>query len=54
VAATGYRFERPFLAPEAAGAPGLHLVGAPCAHRLASEFLYGIADDAQKVARCLS
>jgi putative flavoprotein involved in K+ transport len=54
VAATGYAFERPFLASGAQGAPGLHLVGAPCAHRLSSEFLYGIADDAQKVARCLS
>ncbi len=53
IAATGYRFERPYL-PADAKAPGLYLVGAACAHSLASEFLYGIADDAQKVARCLS
>ncbi|HJY77993.1 MAG TPA: NAD(P)-binding domain-containing protein, partial [Burkholderiales bacterium] len=52
VAATGYRFERAFLEQETA--PGLHLVGAPCAHSLASEFLYGIRDDARRVARCLS
>jgi putative flavoprotein involved in K+ transport len=52
VAATGYRFERSFLEDETA--PGLHLVGAPCAHSLASEFLYGIREDAGKVARCLS
>lgn len=52
VAATGYEFRRDFL--EVKKAPGLHLVGAPCAHSLASEFLYGIRDDAQKVARCLS
>ena len=53
VAATGYRFERPYLASEAK-APGFYLVGAPCAYSLASEFLYGIAHDAEKVARCLS
>jgi putative flavoprotein involved in K+ transport len=54
VTATGHGFDTPFLAPEAAHAPGLHRVGARCAHRLSSEFLYGIADDAQRVARCLS
>jgi len=48
VAATGYRFERSFLEAD------VHLVGAPCAHSLASEFLWGIHDDAQKVARWLS
>jgi putative flavoprotein involved in K+ transport len=48
VAATGYRFEQPLLEDE------VHFVGAPCAHSLASEFLWGIHDDAQKVARCLS
>lgn len=53
VAATGYRFDRSLLDAEA-GAAGLHVVGAPCAHRLSSEFLYGIAQDARKVARCLS
>lgn len=54
VAATGHGFDRPFLTPEAERGPGLHLVGARCAHRLSSEFLYGIAEDAQRVARCLS
>jgi len=54
VAATGYCFERPYLVPADAKAPGLYRVGALCAYSLASEFLYGIADDAQKVARCLS
>jgi putative flavoprotein involved in K+ transport len=52
VAATGYRFNRSFVEDDKA--PGLYLVGAPCAHSLASEFLYGIRDDARKVARCLS
>lgn len=52
VAATGYRFDRSFVEDEKA--PGLYLVGAPCAHSLASEFLYGIREDAEKVARCLS
>ena len=52
VAATGYRFDRSFVEDEQA--PGLYLVGAQCAHSLASEFLYGIGDDAKKVARCLS
>lgn len=53
VAATGYRFERQYVAAEAK-APGLYVVGAPCAYSLASEFLYGIAHDAEKVAQCLS
>lgn len=48
VAATGYDFERRF------SAPGLYRVGERCAHRVSSEFLYGIADDARRVARCLS
>jgi len=49
VAATGYEFRRTFVE-----ASGVHLVGAPCSHSLASEFLYGIRRDAEKVARCLS
>lgn len=67
VAATGYRFDVPFLPPAVARAagdghpladrcrsrswPGLYVVGMPCVHRLSSEFLYGIADDARLVAR---
>lgn len=54
VAATGYAFERPFLDPADGNAPGLYLVGAPCTRSLASEFLYGIRDDAERVARCLA
>jgi putative flavoprotein involved in K+ transport len=49
VAATGYDFRRGFVE-----VPDVHLVGAPCSHSLASEFLYGIRRDAEKVARCLS
>lgn len=69
VTATGYRFEAPFLPPEveraAAGHvvarhnesrswPGLFVVGAPCANRLDSEFLRGIARDAALVARAIA
>jgi putative flavoprotein involved in K+ transport len=65
VAATGQRFETPFLPPEVARAPGgqllaracesvswpgLFVVGAPCAGHLESEFLRGIARDAPRVA----
>jgi hypothetical protein len=66
VAATGYRYETPFLPAEVVRAPGGHpltercespdwpglfFVGAPCARKLDSEFLRGIASDAEFVAR---
>ena len=69
VCATGHRYEVPFLPPEVERAPsgqpladrcqsrswpGLYVVGMPCVRRLASEFLYGIAADAPRVARCLA
>ena len=69
VAATGYTFATPFLPPEVARAPagqliarhnqsvswaGLFVVGAPCANRLDSEFLRGIARDAPLVARAIA
>ncbi len=65
VAATGYRYETPFLPQEMARMPaghplvnrcesrqwpGLFCVGAPCARRIDSEFLRGIASDASCVA----
>ena len=65
VAATGYKYETPFLPPEVRRAPGGHpianecespdwpglfFVGAPCARRINSEFLRGIASDAVRVA----
>lgn len=65
VVATGYRYETPFLPDEvgrtSAGHPlandsestdwpGLFFVGAPCARRIDSEFLRGIASDAVHVA----
>jgi putative flavoprotein involved in K+ transport len=65
VAATGYGYEAPFLPQEirrAAGGhpvardsessewPGLFFVGAPCARRIDSEFLRGIASDSRHVA----
>jgi hypothetical protein len=69
VAATGYRFETPFLPPEVERAPagqvvarhnesrswpGLFVVGAPCSNRLDSEFLRGMARDAALVARAIA
>jgi NADPH-dependent 2,4-dienoyl-CoA reductase/sulfur reductase-like enzyme len=69
VAATGYTFATPFLPPEVARAaagqlvarhnesvswPGLYVVGAPCANRVGSEFLRGIARDAPLVARAVA
>lgn len=66
VAATGYRYQTPFLPAEVGRAPGGHpltercespdwpglfFVGAPCARKLDSEFLRGIASDAEFVAR---
>jgi putative flavoprotein involved in K+ transport len=66
VAATGYRYETPFLPAEVARAPGGHplakrcesekwpglfFVGTPCARKIDSEFLRGIASDAPFVAR---
>ncbi len=68
VAATGYRYEAPFLPAEikrrTAGHPvakdsestdwpGLFFVGAPCARRIDSEFLRGIASDARHVAELI-
>jgi putative flavoprotein involved in K+ transport len=65
IAATGFRFATPFLPPEVARAPGGHLLakggesvswsglfvlGHPCALRLNSEFLRGIAHDARLIA----
>jgi hypothetical protein len=69
VSATGYRFETPYLPPEVQRAPaghvvarhnesrswpGLFVVGAPCANRLDSEFLRGVARDARLVARAIA
>jgi putative flavoprotein involved in K+ transport len=69
VAATGYHFATPFLPPEVARTPagqlvarhnesvswpGLYVVGAPCANRVDSEFLRGIARDAPLVARAIA
>ena len=66
VAATGYEYKTPFLPtaieraqgghPVARGCestewPGLFFVGSPCARRIDSEFLRGIASDAVHVAR---
>jgi putative flavoprotein involved in K+ transport len=59
VCATGYRHDTPFLAQEARAAdacesrlcPGLFLLGSPCARRLNSAFLRGIAADAQAIAQ---
>ncbi len=63
--ATGFRFDTPFLPSEVARAPaghvrtrsgesrswpGLFLVGSPCAARLNSEFLRGVARDAPLIA----
>jgi putative flavoprotein involved in K+ transport len=65
VAATGYRYETPFLSAairrqpgghpmtrdcESSDWPGLFFVGAPCGRRIDSEFLRGIASDAAHVA----
>jgi len=65
VAATGYKYETPFLPAavrraaaghplannsESTEWPGLFFVGAPCARRIDSEFLRGIASDALHVA----
>ena len=69
VAATGYTFATPFLPASVARAaaghllarhgesvswPGLFTVGSPCAARLDSEFLRGIARDAETVARTIA
>lgn len=66
VVATGYKYETAFLPTEIRRAsaghpvtensestewPGLFFVGAPCARRIDSEFLRGIASDAVHVAR---
>ena len=58
VCATGYRHDTPFLEHEARASdacesrawPGLYLIGMPCARRLNSAFLRGIAADAQVIA----
>jgi NADPH-dependent 2,4-dienoyl-CoA reductase/sulfur reductase-like enzyme len=69
VAATGYEFATPFLPGDVARAPAGHLlarhaesvswpglfaVGTPCADRLDSEFLRGIARDAATVSRTIA
>jgi putative flavoprotein involved in K+ transport len=69
VAATGYTFAALFLPPDVARAPagqlvarhnesvswpGLYVVGVPCANRVDSEFLRGIARDAPLVARAVA
>jgi putative flavoprotein involved in K+ transport len=69
VLATGYRFDVPFVPPEVARAtaghlrarrgesvswPGLFVVGAPCAARVNSEFLRGMAVDAEVVAQAIA
>ena len=69
VAATGYAFATPFLPADVARAPAGHLlarhaesvswpglfaVGTPCADRLDSEFLRGIARDAATVAHTIA
>jgi putative flavoprotein involved in K+ transport len=69
VAATGYAFATPFLPTDVARAPaghllarraesvswpGLFVVGAPCADRLDSEFLRGVARDAGTVAGAIA
>ena len=65
IAATGYRFEMPFLPTEVprtpAGHPladegesrawpGLFFIGVPCCRTLVSEFLRGIGKDAPAIA----
>jgi putative flavoprotein involved in K+ transport len=65
VAATGFRFDMPFLPAEVARAPaghpladdgesrswpGLYFIGIPCCRSLVSEFLRGIAKDAPSIA----
>jgi len=69
VAATGYTFATPFLPADVTRAPaghllarhaeslswpGLFVVGTPCADRLDSEFLRGIARDAATVSRTIA
>ncbi|MCE9576001.1 MAG: FAD-dependent oxidoreductase [Deltaproteobacteria bacterium] len=66
VLATGYHFAAPCLPPdlertpggaprctdnESRSHPGLFVVGGPCARSAASQYLYGIARDAQALAR---
>jgi putative flavoprotein involved in K+ transport len=69
ILATGFRFDVSFLPPEVARAsgnghpladraesrswPGLYVLGMPCVRRLNSEFLRGIAQDAQVIAAAL-
>ena len=69
VLATGYRFETPFLPAEVERAPaghprarggesvswpGLHFIGFPCGRGLDSQYLRGMAKDAEALARRLS
>jgi hypothetical protein len=69
IAATGFRFRTPFLPADVARAagghlrarrgrsvswPNLHVVGHPCSVDLASQFLRGIARDAELVAEDLA
>ena len=69
VMATGYRFDTPFLPADVARAsaghprasrgesrswPGLHFIGFPCSRALDSQYLRGMAKDAEALARRLS
>ena len=69
VLATGYRHEAAFLPPEVARTArgivrcrrnesishrSLFVIGAPCARSAASQYLYGIARDAQRVASTIA
>lgn len=69
VLATGYRFETPYLPADVARAPagqpeakagesvswpGLHFIGFPCSRALDSQYLRGMAKDAEALARRLS
>lgn len=69
VLATGYRFETPFLPAEVERAPaghprarggesvswpGLYFIGFPCSRALDSQYLRGMAKDAEALARRLS
>lgn len=69
VLATGYRHEAAFLPAELARTPrglarcrrnesvshrGVFVVGAPCSRSAASQYLYGIARDAEAVARVIA
>jgi hypothetical protein len=69
VLATGYHHATPFLpaylartprnlvrcrANESVSARGIFVVGAPCSRSAASQYLYGISRDAERVARVIA